>query len=71
MLSYTISEIDPLGPFGQKQNVVAKLDKNQNDSVDGEEARGLLSVDADIRLLVQYVRCIRSLYFQTFDIHKH
>ncbi len=54
MLSYTLDEIDSLGPFGQLQNVVAKLDQDHSDSIDRDEAKGLLSVKSDVRLLVRY-----------------
>jgi len=54
MLSYTLDEFDSLGPFGQSQNVIAKLDQDLSDSIDRDEARGLLSVNSDVRLLVRY-----------------
>jgi Ca2+-binding EF-hand superfamily protein len=54
MLSYTLDEFDSLGPFGLARNVVAKLDQDHSDSIDRDEARGLLSVESDFRLLVRY-----------------
>ena len=54
MLSYALDEIDFVGPFGTQQNVVAKLDQDQSKSIDRDEARDLISVESDARLLVCY-----------------
>jgi Ca2+-binding EF-hand superfamily protein len=54
MLSYALDEIDFVGPFGKQQNVVAKLDQDQSDSIDGDEARDLQTVESDARLLIRY-----------------
>lgn len=54
MLSYTIDDIQPVGPFGRTHNVVAKLDQDQSDTIDREEAKGLLTVKSDIILLIRY-----------------
>ncbi len=54
MLSYALDEIDFAGPFGTQQNAVAKLDQDHSESIERDEARALLSVESDARLLVRY-----------------
>ena len=54
MVSYNLVESAGGGVFGQKQSLVARLDQDGDDSIDEEEAKSLLSVEPDARLLVEY-----------------
>lgn len=54
MVSYTLDGVDPRGPFGQPKNAIARLDQNENDSLEVDEAKELLNIPPDISLSVQF-----------------
>ena len=54
MLSYMIGNLNRPGPYGQKSTLLAKLDQDNDKSVDAEEAKGLLKASPDLRLRVSY-----------------
>ncbi len=54
MLSYMIGDLDRPGPFGQTRTLLSRIDENDDQAVSAKEAKRLLALSPDIRLLVSY-----------------
>ncbi len=54
MLSYALDVSPRQGVFGEPENVIARLDKNGDDTIDAGEAKTLLSAPADVTLRVEF-----------------
>lgn len=54
MLSYSLEGMPNQGVFHDGPGALAALDQNLNESIDQEEAKGLLATPADLRLTIQY-----------------